>query len=177
MSWHSVEHLAGAGMESSGTTWSFRGWSTADSMFVGACLDVAGGGTGAVEGGVVLVVDGDEVAAACWTLNRSHEESKSAAMASSVLYESASSLHESAKSSNEPVLSLSAAVRTDGEGAGDARTQTGAGVAPTLGVEEAGRGAATGVGASVHDACAAVRVADATTCSGANWICIRQQLL
>ena len=58
-----------------------------------------------VGGGVVVVV-GDEVAAACWTLKRSHEESKSAAMAWSDLYESASSWHESVSSWHESNISL-----------------------------------------------------------------------
>jgi hypothetical protein len=44
------------------------------------------------------VVDGEEIAAACWTLNCSHELRNSAAMASSVLHEFASFLHESATS-------------------------------------------------------------------------------
>lgn len=105
LSRHFAEHVAGAGMESSGPTWSFSGRSIADSMLAGASLGVAGGGSGAVGGGVV-VVDGDEVTAACWTLNCSHEESKSAAMACSDLYESAISLHESARSWNESLISL-----------------------------------------------------------------------
>ena len=50
----------------------------------------------------------------------------------------------------------SAAVRADGAGAGDARTQTAAGVASTLATEMgAGRGAATGVHAGARDACRA----------------------
>jgi hypothetical protein len=76
-------------MASSGTTESFSGRSIASSMLDGASLGIAGAGTGAVAGGVVVVaavvmvaeggacsgavvgdmvvVDGDEVAAASWS--------------------------------------------------------------------------------------------------------------
>ena len=80
---HSVEHLAGFDMASSGTIERCNGQSSADSMFIGASSGVAGGSTGAVGGRVVVaaaivvtggegctgaaggdVVDGDEVTAA-----------------------------------------------------------------------------------------------------------------
>jgi hypothetical protein len=65
-------------------------------MFVGDSLGIAGAGTGAV-GGRVVVVDADEVVAACCTLNRSSNETKSAAMALSDSYETAIFLLESAR--------------------------------------------------------------------------------
>jgi hypothetical protein len=51
-------------MASSGRIESCSGRPIAESMVVGASLGIAGAGTGAVGGGVVVVVDGDEVTAA-----------------------------------------------------------------------------------------------------------------
>ena len=113
----------------------------------------------------MVVVDGDEVAAASW----SSMGASLASMRSSLAWSSAKLTMTGFSS---------AAVRADGEEAGAARTQTGAGVAQVLAAEmEADRGAAAGVDAGGGDARATAPVAGATNSAGAYWICIQQQLV